>query len=466
MRFLLGICIVLLFSFNTLLANEITLEDHYKVIGTFSGDLQKKETFHIVIAKNKQTKLYEIIPISYYNNSLIKLSSIEFEYKPSIKSYHSKGHKVTLLISLYPTLIGKVLALDINMNSGEHKLSKVITDKDIKASLLKPDKNFLITKHSDGLEVIKVTDASTTESIVFSKNKDNNEFFKNIYSSNFGAVNTSEFVENGSIDNFKIYSEENTLYLTKDNLFDRFSTVLKLDFDSVFRKSYSVFKDFQFEQFRTVREMSSYMYDNKFYQLLLSKETGFIKIINIETSESINITLSDENLSNRGDSFKTIESLLKEAIKGKYTPTITVNKSYDDMLIIRCDYVDSSTYNYNNNGNLGNHHEQFLMHHQQMINSGSSFGPNSWLYDFHSDFYNLKNEHYVELVLDKNFNIVIKEDIRSKFKNIDKKKYTKSIDENESIKHVSSVFLDNAFVCFYLDIKSNTFQISQKPIIE
>ncbi len=459
MRKLLSISLFLILGLNSLLANEIVLEKHYKVLETFSGDIKNKETFHVIIAKNKDTKTYDLIPISFFNNNLVRLLPISFKQKPSIRSYHSSNNIITLIICEGTTYPINKMALDINLETGAHKLSGVITTNNFKAVLREENKSFLITNQYSDLKITRIEDVNNISTIDLKKNKANASFLKRISKSRIGSVNTNKFVKNGSINSFKMYCDNDILYLTKDDFSNRLTSVITLDTKAVNKTNNSTLNEYRYDKFKAVKEVSSYLYNNCLYQLLLNNDVGFIQINNLNTGtfKSISLNKAIMDLSIKGEGFVDLKSFLKHATKTKKKSTITVNESLNGEYILRCDFVDSISYGFNYN---------WWFHQQQQfhLNSLPQIGPNNSFFDLYYDSISESNNHYFEIIIDQNFNVLDKEKVASKFKYINKNKYFKNIDDNENLKHVSTVFLDDVFVYFYLDSKSNSFKVSNKTL--
>ena len=455
MKLFYTIYLLFLLCFVDGYSNEIILEEHYKVVNTFSGDIDKKDTFHLIIAKNKKNKKYEIIPVSYFNTNLVRLPSISFKSKPSIISYHSNNDGITLVISTGGSEPVKK-ALGVNLITGKYTLSEKITRYNLKAALRKKDKSLLITNNFSDLKISQIHSVDSINSFLFKKNKKNSQFFKRVQNSVFSPVNTDDFVKNGPISTFKVYYVNDILCFTRDDFYKKLTSIVRFNFLNGIDDKDVDYKEFIYERFKEVKEVSTYLYNNKLYQLLLGKKSGFININDIVTGEFKSISLKEVIGST------DLQDFLKESTKGKYKSTITVNMSSDGKRIVRCDYVDSTIYGYNYNWWF--HHQQFMWHQQHMMQNVPSFGPSNLSGDFNDNFFNNNDKHYFEIVLDENGGVLKNAKVNYELKDIDKKKHTKSVDDDESIKHVSSVFIDNLFIYFYLDLKANSFKVSNKSI--
>ncbi|WP_242203308.1 hypothetical protein [Aestuariivivens insulae] len=457
----------LVFSFYTFADNKIQLEDHYKVIGTFSGDIEKSNSFHIVIAKNKESKMYEIIPVSYFEMNLIRLPSISFKKQPSIKSFHSNNNVVSLIVAIGNSYPIQKKILDVNFVTGEYKLSKSITVNKLKAIVRKEDKSYIITGDEGRLYLTKIKSSDQLVSVKIVKGENNALFFKKISNSSFSAVDTDEFVKNGPVQPYKVYCyDDDVMYITKDNFSKKHTSVISVMIDTTDTNTNIGSVEFSYERFKSPKEASSFLHNGKVFQFVLDKKLGLIKITDFKTHEYKSLLLKEELLYSKGEGFDDLNNFLDQASKGKYKSTITVNESTDGRLIIRCDYVNPTVYGYNYNWWW--HHQQFIWHHQQMMmNNIPKFGPNSnWFNAFKSFDYYAK-DHYFEIVLDKECNIITNngETIKPLVPTIEKKKYTKEVDEDESIDFVSSVFLKDEFVYFYFDKNYDSFRVSKKAII-
>lgn len=95
--------LLLLLLLFTTIANaadvvKFRLAQNQKLEGTFSGDLDKKESIHFVIAKNTDTKKFDMLSFFMDASGNIKeLEKISFKKVPSILSYHKTGNTLTVL---------------------------------------------------------------------------------------------------------------------------------------------------------------------------------------------------------------------------------------------------------------------------------------------------------------------------------------------------------------------------------
>jgi len=469
MKVLLRTIILLLLFANNLIANEIILEDHYKVLSTFSGDIEKKQSFHIIIAKNKNTGHIEIIPIAFFNNVLKKYSGIVtiFPETPSIESYHIvKDKKVSFLIMFGFKTPRKKCVVDIDFSSGEISPANFLPNQKLKSTLKLKNKQLVICKDLNDLYVYQISSSNSIIPFKLSKNNNNKAFFKGNSNNVFDPINTQEFVSNGSINDIKVYGDTlNNLYLTKDILKEKQTYVLTINLSkSIGEDINSTVKAFKFSDFKSFKGMCSYYHDNKLFQLLLSKDQGFIKINDLITGDvrSINITdHSDFIIASKG--FKSLEVFLKNATKSKFKSTITVNEHRDNNhLVLRVDYVSAISYNYHFDW-WWYHRRLFWPEQQIMNNLIRSFGPLNPLVDYYDVVTTEDDEHYFELVMDKKTLQLINKTTEYKFRDIDKIGISEQ-NQDKTYNYSSSVFLDNKFVQFYQDKKSKAFRIVSKPI--
>ncbi len=467
MRVISKMCLLLFLSIHISYANEIKLGENYKIITTFSGKLGDKESFHIVIAKNRDTKKYEAIPISFFNNTLKKLESISFNKQPIINSYHSNNNLISMAVSLGSVRPIRKSIVDLNIITGAYKVTSIPKESVLKASIRNLNKTLLITKHFNILKVYKVVNSQDISSASFRREKQNRHFFKGASSSSFAPIDRDEFVANGSTNSFKVYSDDtDMLHITKDDFSNKFTSILSVNMPAKDSVELSVnSKEFSYDKFSTVREASSYFFEDNLYQFICDRKSSFININNLKTGKLISIVLSDEKIHSHADGFEDLSDFLKYAVKSEYKSTITVNKSSNgDNLIIRCDYVNPITYNYHRDWFWWQFQQPILDHQQMINNSIRSFGPSNTYGDI--CFLEDAKKHYFEIVLDKDFNLVNKGvSVAYKYKEIDKEKHIKDIKEEKAFEHLSSVFLKDLLVYFYLDTTSNTFKVSNKFIV-
>ena len=122
-------------------SNSITLDDKYKVETTFSGNFKNESSFHLIVAKNKDTKNFEIIPYIYQQDAFKNLKSIVFDSEPSLVSFHSNDAVISLITSHKKGKDEVFSVYDINSETGETQKSKDISSKDFKAVSRNPNNN-------------------------------------------------------------------------------------------------------------------------------------------------------------------------------------------------------------------------------------------------------------------------------------------------------------------------------------
>lgn len=460
MRLLSILCLLICFNFSY--ANTITLEDHYKVIKTFSGDIEKTNSFHLIIAKNKKTRRYEIIPFSFFDATLVRLNPFVFKKKPSIETYNSKGNVVTLVVAINNAFPFRKQVIDINFKENTSSTTDIVEDDDITTTLKNNDYAFYVTKDYNTYKVVRIKNSKTIDSIRITKTKESTSFFKNVYNYSLNSITPNDFIKKGAIDPYRVYLENNnTFCFTREDNSIKATTLVYFNFETYLKEKQYIYKSIPYDTEKKVKDAAYYFKDNKLYQLVTYKEgSGAIRITDVKTNTTKQIPLESKSLSKRSSDFD-INTYISKINTSKIIPTITANFTTDNRIIIRGDYVYKDTYRYYDHSWF--FHQQFLLQQQQFHNITPSFGPSTSFENF--DINNDEDAHYFTIVTDRDSNVINTFNAAPKHKYIDKSSYTKPVMEDFSKTLVSSVFLKDTFVHFYLDKVSNTFKASRKTIL-
>jgi hypothetical protein len=195
----------------------------------------------------------------------------------------------------------------------------------------------------------------------------------------------------------------------------------------------------------------------------MTKKNGYIKIYDINTKKVLKEISIDNNLNafiKGNEDFDGIENFLKKANKVKHNATITVNKTKNNNLKIRVDYVNK-TYSYNYNWWW--HHHHFMMHQQMIMNQVNfsrpgGFGPVQ-PNDFHFKNYLIKKgKRYFELVLNQNY-VLLNTNEDTIYKEVNKQKYIDQLEKITDLKKESSCFLKDSFRYIGYSRNLNAFTI-------
>ena len=428
--------------------NLITLPDHFKVENTFTGDLADNESFHLIFAKNRKTKSFEVFSYLYDGEKIIELGVLKNQHSSSLVSFHFKDEMLSLLMSYKIKKKDFIKRIDLNIESKEIKETKSFTHKDFETSFRQDNRSILIYKNKTVILIKQFIGFDELKEKTIAINIEGSpikSYFKDQYIS---AINTDEFVVNGSTSKLKVYLVDDDLIFTKEDQKGNQTSVLRFSLKNEAEPYHKCFNGINTEKFK---KSTSYVFDKKLYQLAISKDRGLIVVWDIYTNKVLSKIPLQESLGNNiksNSTFKGITNFLKQASRKKYIPTLSVNKTVSNNSLVRIDYVDI-TYSYNYNWWW--HHHQFMMwqqqqmHFQNSMNNIPSFGPS--LNDTYiSDIFDLSTiDRYFELLIDEGGSISNDDDIKTVYKNIDKEDYIEKLEDIDDFRYESSCFLKDSF---------------------
>lgn len=445
------------FSLNLVSANNgfnsvIKLEKHFKVESTFSGDFSKEKStsFHLILTKNKKTKKYDTFIYLFDGNNTNKIGVLTQEKSHGINSFYKNGNILTLLISYKIKRDHFVKRVDIDVVSNKIKEHKAISNEDLLTSLRTDSKVYFVYKTKKELKVIVLSDLDINKETkyVFKKRNDEvKEYFNNTFVT---AVKTDEFVANGAVSNARLYLSDSKLFFTKQD--DNYTELLSFNIsDDALKPSFKIFNN-NLNRLN-FKKNTSYVLKDKIFLLGLGKKEASFSVFNIDNQDPLNTVDLNDNLltkASKGKDFVNIKEFLKQAAKNKHNATVTVNKSVNNKLNVRIDYVDVSySYNYN----WWWHHQWMFqmnqMHmnnvmHQVRSNIPTGFGPNQEEDSF-VNFYKKNNEKvYFQFTINSDGNVEDQES-KSIYKEIDKKKYIDKLADISNLKFESSCFINDEF---------------------
>lgn len=447
---------------NTIVNNTIKLPKNFKVLSTFSGEISDIKSFHLILSRNKKNKNYTIHPYTFENNTIKELKTIENDQLYSVVSFHKENNILTLLLSY--TKKGKKYLQKVNIDfiSNTFSKKKATSHKNFEASFKEKNRSVLLYNHKNELisEQYIGSEKKIKSKYNFKKHNDKVKFILKDYIIN--AINTDEYVKNGSINLLKAYLQNDEIYFTKHNNYKKTTSIIKINIkDSILKPSVIDIKNYNAG--KPFKKKRSFFYDNKLFSLALNKKQGVIKITDIISKKTLNTISIDSNLSSKikgNKSFEGVERFLKNAGKNKYIPTITVNKTVDNNLIIRVDYVDK-TYSYDNNWWFFHQQMQF---HNQMLRAPGGFGPNSEMDYYFNNATTNKENRFFKLFVDQKGVLLDKELTKTVYRKIDKKKHREKLKEKIDISKKSSCFLKNSFRYITYNKKLKEFVIQTKKL--
>lgn len=446
--------IILSFFFSH--ANEITykIKKHQKIEGTFSGDINQKQSVQLIILKDKITKTYEIIPFFFdKENKATEFDFIPFKKLPSILSYHLNNNTLTLVTTQKIKNKTQLVILDLDINTQMLK-SKIIDDfKDSNATFRLESKTIFVHKTVSSLKITEIINSVNQKNNNILIDSRNFLQFRDLFEEKPDIVNTNEYVKNGSINKSQGYYSGNNLIFTKINKKNTEVNSINIDLNNYSFKLNKI----SLNNLEGIKDLNTYLHNDNLYAMLVSKNDAHLKVINIinnevKFSKSLNSGL--KNNFNNDD----LQDFIKKSSRKRNKPTITVNKSIENKLVLNIDYVDTTIYNYNYNWWFHHWMWQQQMHMQQVRMNVPSFGPNPAFFNY--DLMSIKQEtKSLKLVFDLDFNINKLASIKTIKKNIDKEKHINTLKENTDLKHVTVSFQENTIRSIYYSKKLKHFFI-------
>jgi len=456
------ILFTLLITFNFYANNEFgfDLPENHKLEATYSADLKEKGSIHLLITKEKGEKYFYLIP--YYiskNGDFKELKTTQLSNIPSIISHHYDHNVFT--ITSYNKEKKALTIIDINTSDGSSTLHQEINFPNITSLFRLDNRTVIINKKNKYLFVKEIKTISSNKSYKIDIPKDKLKLYKLITKENATPINQNEYVEKGAISNRKVYISGSNITFTYENSIINTTEVMKIDYinESINLKSFGFSNNNKFLNFNT------FIKENKLYTISSNKEDLVINLINLETEKVEKSISLNENLK---DIYSESESFLKNAKKGKMKPTLTVNKTKDENLLIRIDQVNQTSYQYNHDWWFHHwwFHQQMMWQQQQMIQNQqqqminsipNGFGPNPEIY------YNINNiiEDIVpiEFVINQEFEILKNASNDTKHSNIDKSKYIEPIEKDKDITNISISFSDTEMKYVYQNKKDKKVYI-------
>lgn len=340
--------------------------------------------------------------------------------------------------------------VDINTQTKEIFKKEPIVHKDFSTVIRGENRSILIYKND---EKISISQYNGTDKVLKSTfNFKDKESYKDFFGSeNIDAIKTNEFIANGSTLKSRVYLDKSNLVFTKENVDNNYTEVVKVSLNDLKLIPSRINKFSNKRKVKSYKKFTSFYHDNKIYQFGNNKEEASIKIHNINNNRNKKIELNASIASKikGNERFSGMENFLKKAGKNKYNTTITVNPTEGNKVKVRVDYVDI---NYSYHYNWWWHHHQFMMwqQHNMMMNNirtsvPGGFGPTQPNDLYFNNYIIKEDKRYFELLLNSNNEVLNDALPYTIYKDIDKKKYIKKLEDISDLKHESSCFLKNSY---------------------
>jgi len=439
-----------LFS-NTLL--KVKLEKGEKVEETFSTELEHG-SLHLLFIKNK--KLSHVGLRTFYVDAKMKVVEMEKVFYPKVPvvlSFHQTEEHIFLF-----TFLEKKLT-KIKLNPLDGTLEKIVVSgvKRPEYVLRNPNKTIFIRPDSENEEItIEHFSNSINADLIKEKIKKNHMGKDNwIFTKPFVSVNTSEFVDKGSISNRKIYLEGSLLTFTflDDKTINYHSWNLK---DS---SSYQGVFDIATQS--TSRNVNSFVHGKHIYRVDTQKEQLKITILDMINGEEEASLESDTELAYIFSDSKSTRHYFKEIWKKAIKPTIAVNMNTEGNPIVRLSSANTATYNYYYDWwyhhFVFQHQIQMQMMQQQAIQNIPGFQPSPDYYEEIGVIYNSEDEDTrFEFVLNSKYEPIPEGNMDTEFPTKNKEKYLKPFKSNSFLKHLTAAFTNSQmrYIFFHKSMKT------------
>ncbi|MGJ8683143.1 MAG: hypothetical protein ACSHWW_00870 [Nonlabens sp.] len=457
--------------------DSIKLDKKFKIEGTFSGNMTGEDSFHLIIAKNTEDKNFNILPYTFAKGAVNELKPIVFEDKLGVLSFHSNDESFTIITKTKKNKEEVFNVIDINTSTGAHTISENIIAEDFKTILRKEDKNILVFANDEELKIVKVENSQSVTESKIAVNDSNKDFLKELSKNGLDAVNTDEFIKNGSIKEFRAYSENDQIIITRENDKEGTTQVLKapLNGNGEITEDLSTYQNKNFSD--KIKKSTSFYANDKLYQLKLAKDQAAIDIFNLDDDSSSSIDLLSSELKDVASNKTANDNFVNKASKSRNEPTITANTTSTGAVKVRMDYVDKRTYNYNNNWWWFHNwmwqqqmmhmqmHQQMLQQQRQSMNSLPRFGPNPpEEVPFIKVVSNLDSSSSFEIGISLDGSLINPKELKTIHRDIDKKSYIDKLEENKKLKYASTVFTDSKFRYIAYNKKTRSLKIIEKEL--
>jgi hypothetical protein len=460
---------------TTFLANDlhrISLPKNQKVEGTFSADINSNATIHIVLTKEHNENNYQLIPVFIReDNSIKQLETVTIDHLPSILSYHFNDE--TFIVVGYNAKDKVLSIINLNLVTGKYSMSQK-EDVDAPQNVIRLDnKTILIQKDKTNKELV-LQEVSSEGQISIQNitilNEDKKKF-KLFTHERPEAINSNEYVKNGSISKSKLYYEQGQLFYTLDEEKTATTQIMKIDLDGANEIS---FQNYPSNEITKLKDYNSYLYKGSLFSIASNKEDIIIKAFDLTKGDQKAYFSLQDNINSLLSDKLITEKYLKSAAKGKMKPTITINATVNNNLVIRLDQVDGTTYNYQYNWWMHHWMWQQQMWHQQMINqqiinsninSMNRFTPNVDMYDTYYDVFSRSSElTSIEFLVDNTFQLLKNANPETKFNRVDKEKLLEKFEDDKNYLNITAGFTKSSFRYIYQDWKSKDIVIKLEVI--
>lgn len=460
------ILVVLTFLFTGICAagNGLTfnLAENQKAENTYSFNLAGSSSFHIIVAKNRDSRDYDVIPFfSDSSGNVIKMAQTSVTDKPDFTAAHIYNGAITAISQGK----GELLVIDYNIMNGSISHKKIDGFDEAVATFFDDNRTLILHEVPKGddlvLQIIKNGSEITT--IPVPLDKETATEYYGMMRMGSDVINTQEYVKNSSLKPTRIYLEDNSIIIANDDKVNHTTKALIIDSKTGKARfmQYEVYKE-------NYKQLSSFISGNKLFAMNSDKKALTINIFAIATGEKqASFSLREELSMYMGG--KDIDKYLKSIHKSDMKPTLTVNR-FGNNYSLRVDAVDINTYYYYDWWFFHNFmwQQQMMMQQQQQMmqnhirNMNIYRGPSQDSYNV--PYFVLPAEEDLSFTIPLDGNLKLMEqgsDSDTDYHYVDKQEKTKQFSENKSIKNFSACFGTESMSYIYMDKKSDVFTIDR-----
>jgi len=458
-----NIIFLLILSFSTLATASDTftyiLKENQKYENSFSVNIANEATLHLVVVKNKETRMYDLLSFFMDAAGTIKeLATTSFNDEPEPLSYHKTGNTITLLGFQDKTLS----ILDYNLENGEILKMEMEVDKKPESVFVQENAVTIIIsdKNGENIEIVTIenTQAINKKSIVVPKDYQNE--IDNIFNGSPDIVDTNEFVKNGSISENQAYFSDGKFIVVNNEKQDENMNVLIIDPNAT---NPIAKKNFTSSKLDKVKDSNNQVIDGKLFGMFLGKKDFSLSIFDLVSGAEEKNFLMSEDIA-KMPKMRNTETYIEEATRSKMRPTVSVNKTKKGNYAVVLDYVNKDTYRFYNDGMFMHMLMMQAMMHQNMIMSRpSGFGPNPIEYEM-DDLFFAEKSIPLYFTLDKDLNLLDENDDKTVHQYVDKEKYINILKANKNQVNPTVGFLENEYRYMYTDKKEEKIFIQKREI--
>ncbi|UZH55243.1 hypothetical protein JRG66_15045 [Salinimicrobium tongyeongense] len=454
MKSIFTFCFLLVFSILSATPKPLTeelvirLQEDEKLIGTFSGDIDQQTSLHLLVTKNKQDDQYLVK--TYFidaNKNISALENAVFPEKPSVISYHLKDEVLTLLLQQGKKKEEKLEILEFSTVNGGLKRFSVENFEEPYLIMRGSEKTFLLNKKDEEIEIISITGALEPEKAILDFSGINRDTAEKFFKKKPEGINTAEFVAQGSINPSKLYYTHEKLVFDYKSEKEYF--ILSVEPDT---GEQEIFKA-DFSDLDKVKEVNTYIYENKAFLFMNNREDIILRIYDIESQKLLREVKLREEFSANED----LKKLITKSSRKNFSLTATVNTGIENTLLVNLGAVPTYEYFY-----MYNWWWQHTMFHNMMMQQISipkpqlPFGPNTAQ---DNDLYYYSAPRAVQLVMDKDLKFLKNSagtPVRPQF---DKDKYLDIFRNNEMLKEETISFTTGSVRAIYFSESTKSIHI-------